>query len=89
MALQHITTLVQNIHRDCQCKIWLKALLLDLLMQQLLLKKKTKQTVKLRNQMVPVLTVNRMDGPYMSTHLNTPARKNVHTSLNVEDITGI
>lgn len=88
MALQHITTLVQNIHRDCQCKIWLKALLIDLLMQQLLLKK-TKQTVKLRNQMVPVVTVNRMDGPYMSTHPNTPARKNVHTSLNVEAITGI
>lgn len=63
MTLQHITTLVQNIHIDCQCKIWLKALLIDLLMQQLLLKK-NKQTVKLRNQMVPVLTVNRMDGPY-------------------------
>lgn len=39
--------------------------------------------------MVPVVTVNRMDGPYMNTHLNTPARKNVHTSLNVEAITGI
>lgn len=87
MALQHITRLVQNIHIDCQCKIWLTALLIDLFMQQLLFKKKKK--VKLRNQMVPVSTVNRMDGPYTRTHLNTPVRKNVHTSLKVEDVRGI